>query len=191
MASMEKTWFYEIFFSQVVIVIVKDKKRCSIKGKMSIKTSFMHYRNYITWTRVKLPVVFEEFDMVYIFWLLFSFHYYYQLVKGQPLAKNLGGGGLEPPTPPVSTGLLIKALSWFEADLQMLIWWMKLVCHQFLFQKFSFWYPFNFFLINVYNLVSMCLSKIIAWNLPRFTIMWVSLNQFIAIWVSDSRITTN
>ena len=31
--------------------------------------------------------------MVYIFWLLFSFHYYYQLVKGQPLAKNLGGGG--------------------------------------------------------------------------------------------------
>ena len=79
----------------------KREKRCSIKGKMSIKTSFMHYRNYITWTRGKLPVFFEEFDVVYIFWLLFSFHYYYQLVKGQPLAKNWrggGGGGDPPPT---------------------------------------------------------------------------------------------
>ena len=46
-ASMEKAWFYEI------IVMVNDKKRCPIKDTMSIKISFMHYRNYITWTRVK------------------------------------------------------------------------------------------------------------------------------------------
>ena len=78
----------------------KREKRCSIKGKMSIKTSFMHYRNYITWTRGKLPVFFEEFDVVYIFWLLFSFHYYYQLVKGQPLAKNWRGGGWGGWSPP-------------------------------------------------------------------------------------------
>ena len=80
---MEKAWFYEILFFQVVIVMVKDKKRCTIKDTMSIKVSFIHYRNCITWARVKLPVVFEEFDMIYVFWLLFSFHYHYQLVKGQ------------------------------------------------------------------------------------------------------------
>ena len=70
-SPMEKVWFYKILFFQVVIVMVKDKKRCIIKGRMSIKTSFMHYKNYITRTRVKLPVVFEEFDTVYIFWFLF------------------------------------------------------------------------------------------------------------------------
>ena len=50
---------------------------------MSIKISVMYYRNYITWTRGKLLAVFEEFDMVYVFWLLFSFHCYCQLIKGQ------------------------------------------------------------------------------------------------------------
>ena len=74
---MEKAWIYEILFYQVVIVMVKDKDRCTIKD------IFMHCRNYIRWTRVKLPVVFEEFDMVYIFWLLFTFNYYSQLVKDQ------------------------------------------------------------------------------------------------------------
>ena len=72
-APMEKAWFYEI------IVMVKDKKICPIKDAMSIKISFMHYRNYITWTRVKSAVDFEEFDMVCFLWLLFSFHYHCQL----------------------------------------------------------------------------------------------------------------
>ena len=80
---MEKAWFYETLFFQLIIVMVKNTKRCTIKDTVSIKISFMHYRNYITWTKGKLPVVFEEFDMVYVFWLLFSFHYYCQLVKGQ------------------------------------------------------------------------------------------------------------
>ena len=64
---MEKAWFYEILFFQVVIVILKDKKRCTIKDTMSIKISFMHYRNNILLTKVNLPVAFGEFDMVYIF----------------------------------------------------------------------------------------------------------------------------
>ena len=69
---------------QVVIVMVKDKKICTMKDTMSINVSFIHCRNYITRTRKKLPVVFEEFDMVYVFWLLlFYFHYHCQLVKGQ------------------------------------------------------------------------------------------------------------
>ena len=80
---IEKAWFYEILFSQVVIVMVKDKKRCTIKDTMSIKVSFIHYRNCITWTRVKLPVVFEEFGIVYVFGFLCSLHYHCQLVKGQ------------------------------------------------------------------------------------------------------------
>ena len=81
---MEKSRFYEI------IVMVKDKKRCSIKDTMSIKISFLHYRNYITWTRVKSAVAFEEFDMVYLLWLVFSFHYQCQsfsIRKMSTLAK--------------------------------------------------------------------------------------------------------
>ena len=46
-APMEKVWFSEILFFQVVIVMVKDKKRFTIKDTMTIKTSFVHYRNYI------------------------------------------------------------------------------------------------------------------------------------------------
>ena len=61
---MEKARFYQILFFQVVIAIVKDKKRCTIKDTTSIKINFIHYRNYITWIRLKLPVVFEEFDLV-------------------------------------------------------------------------------------------------------------------------------
>ena len=83
-ASMEKASFYEI------IVMVNNKKRCPIKDTMSIKISFMHYRNYITWTRVKWTVAFEEFDMVYLFWLLFSFHHHCQslsICKRSTLAK--------------------------------------------------------------------------------------------------------
>ena len=49
---MEKAWFYEILFFQVVIVMVKDKKRCTVKDTMSINISFMHYRNYFTWAKV-------------------------------------------------------------------------------------------------------------------------------------------
>ena len=62
--------------------MIKDKKWCTMKDTMSIKISFTHYRNYIAWTTVKLPVVFEEFDM-FFFWLLDSFHYYCQLLIGQ------------------------------------------------------------------------------------------------------------
>ena len=37
---MEKAWFCETLFFQVVIVMVKDKKRCTIKDTMSIKVLF-------------------------------------------------------------------------------------------------------------------------------------------------------
>ena len=77
---MEKTWFYERLFFEVVIVMIKDKKY-SIKDTMSIKISFMHY---MQWTRVMLPIVFEEFEMVYMFLpYFFSFHHHCQLVKDQ------------------------------------------------------------------------------------------------------------
>ena len=44
-----------------------------------------------------LPVVFEEFAMVYIFLqYLSSSHYHYQLVKDQLQQKSEGEGGLKP-----------------------------------------------------------------------------------------------
>ena len=47
---------------------------------MSIKISFLHY---MKWARVILLVVFEEFELVCIFLLVFTFHHNCQLVKGQ------------------------------------------------------------------------------------------------------------
>ena len=48
---------------------------------MSIKIRFMHF---MKWTRVMLPVVFEEFQMVLIFFgSACSFKYHCESVKGQ------------------------------------------------------------------------------------------------------------
>ena len=47
-------------------------KKYNIKDTMPIKISFMHYMNPI---RVMLPAVFEEFEVAYVFFLLFSFYY--------------------------------------------------------------------------------------------------------------------
>ena len=66
-----------------------------IKISYNVKISFMHY---LKWTRVMLPGVFEEFEMVYIFSLFFSFHYHCQLAKGQLYQK--AGGAAAPPVPP-------------------------------------------------------------------------------------------
>ena len=49
------------------MIMVKDKK-CSVKGSMSIKISFMHY---LKKTRAVLPVTFEEFGVVDIFFATF------------------------------------------------------------------------------------------------------------------------
>ena len=64
---MEKTWFYKRLFFELVIVMVKDKKY-SIKDTMSIKISLMHYMQL---KKIMLPVVFEEFEMIYMFLLYF------------------------------------------------------------------------------------------------------------------------
>ena len=59
-APMEKAWFYERLFFEVVIVMMKDKKY-NMKYTVSIKISFMHY---MKWTRVMSPAIFEEFEIV-------------------------------------------------------------------------------------------------------------------------------
>ena len=41
-AHMEKEWFYQRLFFEVVIVMIKIKK-CIINDKISIKISFMDY----------------------------------------------------------------------------------------------------------------------------------------------------
>ena len=77
---MEKVRFYEGFFFEVVMRMLKDKQKYIIKDTMSIKISFMHY---MKWIRIMLPVVFKEFELVCTFLLFFSCHYHCQLVKGQ------------------------------------------------------------------------------------------------------------
>ena len=79
-APIQKAWFYEIFFFEEMIAMVKDKKKYSIKDTMSIKISFMYY---MKWTRVMLLVLFGEFEVVHIFLLLFSFYYHCRFTKGQ------------------------------------------------------------------------------------------------------------
>ena len=88
---------------------------------------------------------------------------------------------------------LIKALSWLEVDLKMLlIWWLKFILSSIAIPKrLTFGTTLIFFwLMFIIGLVwfSLCLSKIIAWNLPGLTIMWLLLKQFIAIGLFDSRI---
>ena len=125
-------------FFQVVIVMVKDKKRCIIKDTMLIKTSFMHFRNYITWTRVKLPEVFEEFDMVYIFWLLFFFPLLLSVGKRSILIKIWGSAAPSPPGfyGPASSPLILILLL-FKNSLEFLflfelhsafIWYAGVIC---------------------------------------------------------------
>ena len=64
--------------------------------------------DYMKWTIVMLPVVFEEFKVVYIFLLLF---FLFTIIFD--FSKNLGRGGTlqspsPPPLPQVSTGLTLK-----------------------------------------------------------------------------------
>ena len=81
---MEKAWFYERLFLELLTVIVKDKKMQHKRYTISIKIN----HDYTKWTRVMLPVVFQEFQMVHIFLLLFSFYYHCHLVKGQVKQKS-------------------------------------------------------------------------------------------------------
>ena len=64
-------------------------KKYSIKDTMPIKISFMHYMKS---TRVMLPVVFEEFEVAYIFSYFFLFIIIVDLHKAN-FSKNLGRGG--------------------------------------------------------------------------------------------------
>ena len=79
MAPMEKTWFYKRLFFELVIVMVKDEKY-RIKDTMSIKVSLMHYMQL---TRVMLPEVFEEFELIYMFLL-----YFFLFTKRSTIAKT-------------------------------------------------------------------------------------------------------
>ena len=62
---------------------------------MPIKISFMHY---MKWAVVMLPIVFEEFEVVYIFFATFFLLLSLSVYKRSTLAKILGGeGGLQLP----------------------------------------------------------------------------------------------
>ena len=64
---MKNAWFYEIFFFQVVIVMVKDKERCTIKYTMSIKISAMHLQELHYVNKSKVASSFQGICLVCIF----------------------------------------------------------------------------------------------------------------------------
>ena len=90
---------------------------------MLIKISFMHY---VKWTRVVLPVVFREFEVVYIFFTTF-FSLSLSIAKGQlhQKSKDDGGGegegGLQPPALPVSAGLFCYLVNHYFSGLANLV----------------------------------------------------------------------
>ena len=67
---MEKTSFYERLSFEVVTVMIKDEK---IQYKRyNVNQNYFYALREVD--KSNIPVVFEEFEMVYIFLLLFSFH---------------------------------------------------------------------------------------------------------------------
>ena len=60
------------------------------------------------WARVMLPVVFEKFEPVCIFFATIFFALLLSIGKRLTLANFFSRGGLLPPAPPVSTGLHLK-----------------------------------------------------------------------------------
>ena len=86
---------------------------------MLIKISFMHY---VQWTRVVLPVVFREFEVVYIFFTTF-FSLSLSIAKGQlhQNSRDGGEGGLQPPALPVSTGLFCYLVDHYFSGLANLV----------------------------------------------------------------------
>ena len=71
---------------------------------MWIKISFTHY---VKWTRVMLPVVIEEFELVCLFVCLFSVTLSVNKMSTLP---KISGEALVPPLSPVSTGLMYVLL---------------------------------------------------------------------------------
>ena len=64
--------------------------------------------HYMKSTRVMLPEVSDEFELVCILLLFFSFYYHCQLVKGQLYQRSGGTAAL--PVAPVSTGMCIHLI---------------------------------------------------------------------------------
>ena len=82
-APMEKAWFYERFFIEVVMIKYKNAmakvKKIQYK-RYNVNKNFLYY---MKWTSVMLPIVFQEFELACIFLLFFPFHCNCQLVKDE------------------------------------------------------------------------------------------------------------
>ena len=77
-------------FDRFVGLALKGFKKNNKKDRLSIKISFMHY---MKWTRVMLPVIFDEFEVAYIyisFLLLVSFSLLLSIGKTSTLVKIWG-----------------------------------------------------------------------------------------------------
>ena len=97
----EKSMVYQILFFQVVIVMVKNKKRCTIKYIMSIKISAMQSQELHYVNKSKVTSSFQVICIASIFWLLFFYSLSMSIGKRSTLAK-IWGGGCSSPSPPFS-----------------------------------------------------------------------------------------
>ena len=70
----------------------------------------MSFKHYMKSTRVMLPVVFEEFEVAYIFFAIFFLFIIIVNLHKANFIKNQGGGGCSPPSPPASTGLVLAKM---------------------------------------------------------------------------------
>ena len=95
----EKGMVYQILFFQVVIVMVKNKKRCTIKYTMSIKISAMQLQELHYVNKRKVTSSFQVICIACIFWLLFFYLLSMSISKRSTLAK-IWGGRLQLPQPP-------------------------------------------------------------------------------------------
>ena len=93
---MEKAWFYEKLFSEVVMVMVKDKK---IHKRYNFnQNKFYALLSYMMWTRVMLPIVFRELKVVQLyFFTLFSVSLSLSIGKQSTLGKIWGAAAPQPP----------------------------------------------------------------------------------------------
>ena len=87
---MKKAWFYEIFFFQVVIVMVKDKERCTIKYTMSIKISAMHLQELHYVNKSKVTSSFQGICLVCIFLAPFFYSLSMSIGKRSTIVKIWG-----------------------------------------------------------------------------------------------------
>ena len=137
---------------------------------MSIKISFMHF---MKWTRVMLPKVFQEFELVYVMFLFFSFHDHCQLVKDQLQQKSVGATA--PPAPPPLSQFLRTCYWNILYAVFLLRHWIKIQVNLIRCNNSMFFLPENF-LKAVENGFLQVKSVFVSWSITKFGLFLLILS---------------